>query len=802
MDPATWDHIREEFSRIVDAAPELRPRLLDALEAGVRVEVESLLEALDASEGFLVPPDELPLRPGVIVGAYRLLEEIGRGGMGVVYRAERADGEVRKQVAIKFAGGPILPGEARRRFIEERQILAQLEHPNIARFLDGGLHQGQRYLVMELAGGQPVTEHCAERNLSLRRRLEIFLEVCAAVSYAHERLILHRDLKPANILVSPEGAVKVLDFGIARLLEKEQPAGTDTVMHPLTFACASPEQFRGEPLTLASDVYSLGVLLYELLTGRNPQCPPGGGYAEACRRAMEGEFAPPGSVRRGIPRDLDAITLKALARERERRYASVPALAADIRRFLEGRPVGAAAPSVAYKLGCFVRRHRAASGLAVALALAMIVSASMYVLQARREARRFDDARKLIRAVIFEIQPGMEAIPATLPLRKTLVERAMAYLEAVSRDASGDAPLLRELGSAYAELARIQGNPLYSNLGDFESARANLDRASALLNRALAAAPDDPDVWREMAVLNCRLAEQAEQRGELERAAGYAESAVSFAQRYRRARPEDPRAISTLATARFDYAITLPSGDWRKKVEALRAAGELYQAAYEREPSNHRLLRSVGNTERRIGEILTVQDRYGEALEHATRALRISDRLLKEMPDNPQVWLDAAADLMVMAAVHEYAGRVAVSVPYYRRAMELLDRGHAADPVNARIRERLAVAARDYARAQTKAGMPAAAVLEARKAIDLYGALDEAGQLPAIRKPGFAYAWLVLGNAERGRKRTAEACAAYRIAVERFDGIGKMAANWQEFARQARRELERCPGGAGGAGRR
>jgi non-specific serine/threonine protein kinase/serine/threonine-protein kinase len=796
VDQANWDRIREEFSRIVEAAPELRPGLLGALDATVRAEVESLLDALENSEGFLLPPDESPVRPGAVVGAYRLQEEIGRGGMGVVFRAGRCDGEVRKQVALKFAGGRMLPEEARRRFIRERQILAQLDHPNIVRFLDGGIHRGQRYLVMELAEGRPVTQYCAERNLGLRERLAIFLEICAAVAYAHERLVLHRDLKPANILVSGEGAVKVLDFGIARLLEDDAPAEASTLLHPLTLSCASPEQFRGEPLTLASDVYSLGVLLYELLTGVNPQCPPGTSYAEAYRRAVEAERTPPSSVRRGIPRDLDAITLKALARERERRYASVAAFAADIRRFLEGRPVEAAPPSVAYTLRRFAGRHRAATGLAAALAVAILASGWIYVLQARREARRFEDARRLIRAVIFEIQPGMESIPATLPLRRTLVERALEYLEAVSREAGNDAALLRELGSAYAELARIQGNPLYSNLGNFEAARTHLDKARALLDRALAAAPEEPETWREAAVLHCRLAEQADQRGEQERAAGHAAQAVSFAERHHRARPDHPKAVSTLAMARFDYAITLPPGEWRKKVEALRAAGELYQAAYERDPSNHQLLRSVGNTERRIGEIFTAQDQYGEALEHATRAIRVSDRLLAQMPDNLQIWLDAAADSMVLASVHEYAGRVAQSVGYYRRALELLDRGHTADAANARIRERLAVAAREYARAQTKAGMPEAAVSAARRAVELYGALEQAGQLPAIRKPGFAYAFLVLGNAERGGKRTVEACTAYRTAVERFGAIGKMAANWQAFARQARGELARC-GGAG-----
>lgn len=271
MDATSWAMIRDAFTQVEEAPPADRLAILETLPAEVRAEVESLLAALAAAGGFLTPPDESDLGPGQMVGPYRLVDELGRGGMGVVYRAERSDGEFRREVALKIAGGAMPGLENERRLIRERQLLASLDHPGIVRMIDGGVSAGSRYFAMELVRGSPITEYCANRGLDIGARLRLFRDVCSAVSHAHQHLVLHRDLKPGNILVTAEGGVRVLDFGLARLVDPDSPEATAPLLQPLSLFYASPEQLRRETLTLASDIYALGLLLYELLTGVNPR---------------------------------------------------------------------------------------------------------------------------------------------------------------------------------------------------------------------------------------------------------------------------------------------------------------------------------------------------------------------------------------------------------------------------------------------------------------------------------------------------------------------------------------------------
>ncbi len=283
MTPERWQQIREVFDDAVCLAPEERSPYLDkvcAADPELRSEVESLLRSdEEAGAGFLNTPAldltrradlPAPSRVGRRMGAYNILEEIGHGGMGEVYRAGRADGQYEKEVAIKLVRGGYDTASVLERFRHERQILASLDHPNIARLLDGGTtDEGIPYLVMELIEGTPIDLYCDANNLSVAERLRLFVQVCSAVQYAHQRLVIHRDIKPGNILVTREGVPKLLDFGIAKILD---PAGgsATTVAGPMTPEYASPEQIRGEPITTATDVYSLGVVLYRLLTGRSP----------------------------------------------------------------------------------------------------------------------------------------------------------------------------------------------------------------------------------------------------------------------------------------------------------------------------------------------------------------------------------------------------------------------------------------------------------------------------------------------------------------------------------------------------
>ena len=371
--------IREMFTRALDAPAGQREALLAEAPAEVRAEVLLLLAAHESAGSFLNPSGDALLRDGERIGPYVLLENIGTGGMGAVYRARRDDGEFHREVAIKLVGGRLFGPEAERRFIEERRILAMLDHPHIVRMIDGGVWEGRRYLVMELVSGEPVTEYCA--RIPLREKLRLFQSICWAIHHAHQHLIIHRDLKPRNILVAAEGQVKVLDFGIARMLDQgEDPSAT--ALNPMTLACASPEQVQGQRLTIATDIYSLGLILYELLTGVNPQS--SGSRLELELKIVSEEPAAPGKIAAGVPRDLDAIVMKALAKEPRKRYASADEMAADIGRFLDGRPVEARPPSRLYHALRFCGRNKAFTATIAALALAILAGAGVALWQARR----------------------------------------------------------------------------------------------------------------------------------------------------------------------------------------------------------------------------------------------------------------------------------------------------------------------------------------------------------------------------------------------------------------------------------
>jgi TolB-like protein/Flp pilus assembly protein TadD len=329
--------------------------------------------------GVLLEPRGL--RAGDRLGAYEILEEIGHGGMGTVYLGRRADEAFQKKVAIKVVRGGMDTEAVLRRFRTERQILASLEHPHIARLLDGGATaEGRPYFVMERIEGSPLPEWCAGKGLGVRERPRIFLEVCAAAEYAHRNHVVHRDIKPANILVTADGTAKLLDFGIAKLILPERfgaaPEETGTLFQLLTPDYASPEQVRGEAVTPASDVYALGVVLYELLTGRRPY-DAGSSPAEMVRVVCEAEPPRPSQnatrpLAKELTGDLDTIVLKALRKEPPRRYASAGGIAEDIQRFLDGRPVLARPDTVGYRARRFARRHWAGSAAAAIAAISIL----------------------------------------------------------------------------------------------------------------------------------------------------------------------------------------------------------------------------------------------------------------------------------------------------------------------------------------------------------------------------------------------------------------------------------------------
>ena len=426
-------------------------------DAIIRGDVESLLIYERGAETFFanavggeaaaIHRNQEPA-PGERIGAYRIISLLGRGGMGSVYLAERADGAFEQQVAIKVVQWAI--GVGLERFQLERQILARLNHLNIARIFDGGQTPGGLpYFAMEYVAGQTIDQFCDRNNLNLKERLGLFLKACDAVQHAHEHLVVHRDLKPANILVSKEGEPKLLDFGIAKMIDMAQQASASTQL--LTPEYASPEQIRGDPVTTASDVYSLGAVLYKLLTGRPPHLTSTMAPADAVHAVSERE-APAA----GIAADVDAILAKALHKDGTRRYRSAEELAKDIRRYLGGYAVQAAPDSSVYLLRRFVGRNKLVTAVSALAVLFLVVGSAFSLMQARHAERRFQQVRQLANVFLFDFEKSIENLPGSLEARKLVVTTSRHYLEQLSVEAGGDAGLQREIAEAYEKLGAIQ----------------------------------------------------------------------------------------------------------------------------------------------------------------------------------------------------------------------------------------------------------------------------------------------------------------------------------------------------------
>jgi len=563
MNSERWQRLTQIVNDCLDLPSGKREAKLRELCAGddaLQQEAMELIATAERTEGFLDEPasldtitlhpdaanlnrridqalNQMPSQIGKRFGAYRITEEIARGGMGVVYKAVRADDSYQKEVAIKLLRNDVDAAQVAERFRIERQILATLEHPNIARLIDGGTtDEGLPYLVMEYVDGESITRHAKDQKLDVHARLELFRAVCAAVHFAHQRLVVHRDLKPNNIFVTHSGDVKLLDFGIAKVLESSPQASVPAAtVHALTPAYASPEQVKGEIVTTASDIYALGVVLYELLTGQSPykskRTQPLALAKEICetdperpstvvgRTDVERTGTPdtaetPDAIsvkrlQRGLRGDLDNIVLMALRKDATRRYASAEQMSEDIRRYLADLPVSARQDTFAYRATKFVTRNRWAVAFALLAAAGLIAGIFATVHQANlawqaqakaeaereRAQRHFAIARKFSAETIDTVMNELRGINGTQPLRRQLMAKTVAQFEALRKDAGDDPKFLAEIGRGYALLATAQGD-----FGDIPMPEVlqNHESAEALLKRAHQLAPADADIVSEV----------------------------------------------------------------------------------------------------------------------------------------------------------------------------------------------------------------------------------------------------------------------------------------------------------------
>lgn len=504
FDPARWARLEAVFHEAAAVSPDERDSFLERAcgdDPLLRRRVEQLLAADTAPDAIvdgdvadwvepLMEPAEVPeaLKPGTVVGRYRVLEPIGWGGMGAVYRAERADGAYEQEVALKLVLAGRFEERARSRFLREREILARLVHPGIATLLDGGLSEaGQPYLAMELVAGRPISEWAEERSLDVGGRVGLMIQVAEAVDYAHRNLVVHRDLKPSNILVTEAGLVKLLDFGIARIVAEDgvgdHPTRTGGLL--LTPGYAAPEQILGSGVTTAVDVYAMGVVLYELLSGRRPFGEVGSRWADI-QRVLDTRPAPlshteglDGATRRALRGDLDTIVFKAMHREPRRRYGSAAEFADDLKRYLAGRPVEARPDSIGYRFAKLVRRNVAASVATAALVSAVVLGSIGTLWQARvaeREALRRDAVSDFVVGVFQGADP--EATPGEPVTAVELLEAGLARIDGLDGGPEVRVDLLVVLGT------------LFETLGQYERAEPVLRQAVAEAEATLS--PRDP----------------------------------------------------------------------------------------------------------------------------------------------------------------------------------------------------------------------------------------------------------------------------------------------------------------------
>jgi hypothetical protein len=567
MTSETWSKVR----RLVEGALALpegeRTAWLAAQadEVEVRREAEHLLLFEHEASGIFalempswdvpVPSVETDLA-GATIGRYRLVEEIGRGGMGAVYLAERSDGTFEQRAAVKILQESIFTGKLAKRFAEERQILARLTHPGIARLLDGGVTpDGRPYLVLEYIDGRTIDRYCADEKLGTDAKLRLFLKVAAAVQSAHQQLVLHLDIKPANILVTADGEPKLLDFGISRVLSEglEGANLAETTMRLLTPKYSSPEQAAGLPLGVGSDVFSLATLLYRLLTGRLPYNIGDVPALEAARMIREEAPIAPSKAASGaaadqLRGDLDNILLQALRKEPPRRYGTVVEFADDIRRYLAHQPVRAHADTFSYRAGKFLRRNRAAV-IAAGVVMVVLAGSGVAVVRsaiiARQERataeRRLKDTRFITKSYINEVIPALENVPGTLDVRKKMVGNAVTYLTAMSKERSDDPTLDAELATGFYYLAQLQGNPYKPNLGNRAAALTSFEGGLAIERRSLARQPDDiPNIARVSLVLH-GMAQLKDAEGDIPAGIKLNTEAWNNAQRVRREGSKNPR---------------------------------------------------------------------------------------------------------------------------------------------------------------------------------------------------------------------------------------------------------------------
>jgi tetratricopeptide (TPR) repeat protein len=716
------------------------------------------------------------------IEGYEIISRIGVGGMGEVYLAQ--DTKLRRKVALKLVRAGMDTTEIVSRFRHEEQILASLNHPNIAQLYGAGVAAGEiPFFAMEYVEGARLDEYCRAHALSTAARLQLFRKVCAAVHYAHQRLVIHRDLKPSNILVTPDGEPKLLDFGIAKLVEgREGFTEIQTLPGAMTPDYASPEQIRGETMTTSSDVYSLGVLLYEILTGQRPYRLKTRSAAEIARAITDQEPERPSTaiakgdgkskieIRKSkfLAGDLDNIVLMALRKEPQRRYASVEQFSEDLRRHLEGRPVIAHKDTIAYRATKFVKRQKFAVAAALVILSTLIAAVILTSREQRRAERRFNDVRQLSNALLFEIAPKIERLEGSMDAREALVRRALEYLDSLGQESGNDEQLQSELAAAYEKVGDLQGAPRKPNLSDFSGAIVSYEKASKIRRRLL---EKNPTAFEQRQRLAANFAAAGYIRYWTSDVTGSLEDSKKALQLYEKLISERPDSLELQianAEAELELSTTHYFNDQLAEVyPPLQKAIATLEILRQKNPENTEILRLLGRSYTGLAMTLFWDGKQKEGEAEMEKAFGINKPLVARHPrDN--VLRQALLHTYLQASQLHEDSNPAHSFEILLEALKVAEESVQGDAANIQARQNLA-------KTYSMLGVIAVhlkkfdeAVVHLEKSSVAFAELKKLDPRNRTYTGDIGRDWMYLGLARHGQKNFLEALATYEKAVVIF----------------------------------
>ncbi|MDE3194868.1 MAG: protein kinase [Acidobacteriota bacterium] len=830
-DMNAWKRVEDLFLAAGELPPAERPAFLQAQcgnDRELRAEVESLLAhdagGVDTSLTGIVRRSAVNVvetgnLSGRRIGAYRIVDTLGYGGMGSVYLAVRDDDQFSRKVAIKFIRYGFNSPGAIDRFLRERQILANLNHPYIAKLLDGGTTgDGIPYFVMEYIEGTPVDEYCEKNKLSIEDRCEMFRRICEAVSCAHRNLIVHRDLKPGNILVNADSAPMLLDFGIAKLLDGANDSNMTGGPWMLTPDYASPEQVRGEPTNTASDIYSLGIVLFQLLTGAKPYHVKSTTPLEIEKAICTGQPPRPSSVRRDrkLRGDLDNIVLMALRKEPERRYATVDGFSEDVRRYLRKLPVMAREDTFTYRAGKFIRRNRAGVLAGSLAAAGLIASTAVTALEARRaeQARRTAEAERSVaveqrqraqreeeaaakasdlatrraleadlatqraqkrlsdlvglgNATLFHVSDELEHVPGGLEARRNVIQTTVRYLDGLSAEAKDDIALYDLLGTGYTQVGDVLGFPGRPNLGDREGAIAAWNKAKTIFTRIETIHPGDVSAELQDLGVHQRIGMVIETAGDVQGAIGEYRAALKIALSLAKAHPSEVDIMDQPAIIEHPLGLALLRIHDPDAEPVIRDEIRVYEAAHRLDPKNQQVARTMPSSYASLGRVYVARGDFGAALEQMLKGHRIREDFSARYPADPLLKSGLASSWETIAIVkgatwQPSKGDSAGALADIAKALPLRREIYRIDPANRKAKT-------DLAACLTWAGAlnpdPAQSIPLLTEAASLLTELRTADAKQVSYREQFALAKQYIGRRLATQGDLAGAIAAYRESV-------------------------------------